>query len=432
MFKSRFFKKSAKIVSLLVGATMLFASFAPGAFALNYNGNGSGAGNKAFNCNGYSYTQSTKTLKIFFSKQSVNTNEFDSSQFIVTRQYDSSNPSFSYSKNSGSGCSGISDSNLNKGTTVTLTFDNALAFNELYDVTIKAATVADDNLLTLGNYRNRSDFTFTFRTPLNVTPANDNAFSDSVAPVVTYTVGTSNVPYEPNVGVIFDRPVNSTTAATLLSLSDPNGLVANYKKGGTAVVYDDTIDAYAVSGAENYKPFANTANTFFFFPETVQGNTNTCYNRDYSAGTHSYTLDVPPVTDISGNSWTHAQITNNQLSFSSLSNDLPAWLDNRPTVDTPTSTTLTVHWNASGITNSSATEAYDVYYSTNQWTGFTKLNVSDITGTAPFSFVAGDTSDNSAYELSPLTTYYFRVVPKNTTYTLEAGFSAAGSGATTS
>ncbi|MDF9409601.1 fibronectin type III domain-containing protein [Pelotomaculum isophthalicicum JI] len=384
---------------------------------------------KPFNCNGYSYTQSTKTLKIFFSKQSATTNEFDAygSQFVVTRQYDSSNPAFSYSRNTGSGYSGVSDSNLNKGTTVTMTFDDALSADELYDVTIKAATVADDDLLTLGNYRNRSDFTFTFRTPIS----GDTTFSNTV-PVITSTVLPSNVAYESDFGIIFDRPVCSISAATLLSLTDPNSLVANYKKGGTTVVYDSVIDAGAVPGAENYKPFANTANTYFFFPEasSIDDDNTITYWRDNSTGTHSYALDIPPVTDISGNSFTHAQL--GTISFSSLNNDLPAWLDKRPTVDTPTSTTLTVHWNASGITNSSAIEAYDVYYSTNQWTGFMKINISDITGTAPFSFVAGDTMDNSAYELSPCTTYYFRVVPKNTTYTLEAGFSVAGSGFTTS
>lgn len=49
MFKSRFFKKSGKIAIMMVVAVMLFAAFVPGAFALNYNGTGSGSGNKAFN-----------------------------------------------------------------------------------------------------------------------------------------------------------------------------------------------------------------------------------------------------------------------------------------------------------------------------------------------------------------------------------------------
>jgi len=74
MFKSRFFKKSGKIAIMMVVAVMLFAAFVPGAFALNYNGTGSGSGNKAFNFHGYKYdTNHRDQLILYFDKKVAST-----------------------------------------------------------------------------------------------------------------------------------------------------------------------------------------------------------------------------------------------------------------------------------------------------------------------------------------------------------------------
>lgn len=396
MLKSRFFKKSVKIVSLLLGAVMLLATFAPVAFALNYSGN------KPLNFNGYQYVNTT-TLYVFFDKSMTTTGQYDASMFTVkqngTSNYVTVN---SISVIDGIGYSGCSDSGLNKGTRVTLNLGSALSYDTLYDVTIKN-TLADNNGITLGNYRYRNDFTFTFRTPQS-----DGHYSNT-APVVTYTLGTSNVSYEDNLGVVFDRPMASGSISTFLSSLSSN--FYNNTKSAT-VVQDSTIDTSAVSGAECYTPHANDAATYFFFPETGNGNTTTSYNRD-SSGSNSYTLTLPSFTDVDN----HTTSNPGSITFSTVSGDLPGWLDNTPTVSSPGAGQLTVSWTGTVITPTPT--SYDVYL----WDSTSPGN--QYTGT----YVYIDNTTSTSYTISGLVsgrTYYARIVPKNSYGTV--GFSLAGSG----
>ncbi len=415
MLKSKLFKKCGRIAATMLVAIMLIASFVPGAFALNYNGDGSGSGNKPINFNGYEYVDSTN-LKIFFSKQSSTTDEINSTQFTVTKVSDSSTPSFSYAESSGTNKSGVSDLSLNKGCTVTLTFDSALSADALYLVTIKAATLADDNLITLGNYRNRNDLKFYFRTPVSGT-----TWSDTNALVVSYSFdldptdasySASNVPPEPNLAVIFDRPLASGSVTSFLeSLSD------NFTRGGNEVVQDTVIDTNSVTGAECYYPYANTARNTFFFPETVQGNTYTCYNRAYDNVNHTvynYSLTLPSSFNDGTTNWDTTSWSNKTFTFGSLGYDVVGWLDNRPAASYDEDEEIvTVTWNQSAITP--VATQFDVYYTKgNKFSGtYSQVINPTISGTytATFAPPAG-TGD-----------YYVRVVPKDAN--TSAGYSVS-------
>lgn len=411
MLKSGFFKKSGRIAAMMVVATMLFAAFAPGAFALNYNGGGGGSGNKAFNFNGYNFDPDDRDqLIVYFDKQS-STAHIQKEQFSIS-------PSVtidSISLASGSGCS---DTNLTQGTTVTLNFNTNLAQDTLYTVTIKAGTLANNNGLTLGNYNHRSNIAFQFKTP-------DSNGKYTSEPVFTFLPNiTSDVPWEGNVAVIIDRPVTSDISTFKSSLN------ANFTKNSGSTVYkDSTIDGTSEhQDDECYTSHANIANTTFFFPETANTNNFVVYNLAQSSNT--YELIVPDF-DYEGIDAQHSHYTQRtsgyDYTFTTVSDDIAGWLDNTPTTDNATSTTIDVHWSTSGITPNTNI-SYDVYYSTSQFTDFGKLNIDPISGSSPYTFVAGDTGDNSEVELSPDTLYYFRVVPINTGG--EAGFSLAGSGTT--
>jgi len=412
MLKGKLFRKYARLTVVLTVATLLFASFAPGAFAFNYNGGGGGTGNKSFDFNGYELVD-LDTLKIFFNKSASKTTEIDASQFTVTKRGGSA-VSFTMAESTGSGCS---DYRLTQGTTETLTFSSSLDYDSLYDVVIKAKTVADDNYLTLGNYRGGADFKFSFRTP-----DSSGNYSTTVAPVVSYTLDTnqtdstyseSGVAYEHNLGVCFDRPMynDSTTITNFL-----NSLSSNYtmtQNGSGTVVQDSTIDDNTpVTNGQCYTPHANDAHTFFFFPQTVNTNSYAAYNRFcYTSGgvpvggvTYGYRLTLPDFVQYGNNkTWTSSDAgyaAVDQFDFTSANYDQVGWLDNRPTVS-GTDDSVTVSWSASGITGASTPSAnrYDVYRSTNRWD--------------PGTRVVTDTSDTSVNDTLPVEgTYYYRVVPK--------------------
>jgi len=385
MLKSLMLKKSAKIATLLSVAILLVTLFASAVFALNYSGN------KSLNFNGYQYVDTT-TVNVFFDKSMTTTGQYDVSMFTVKDHATSANVAVSsISVTDGTGYSGCSDSGLNKGTRVTISLGSALSYDTLYDVTIKN-TLADNNGITLGNYSYRNDFTFTFRTPQS-----DGHYSNTT-PVVTYTLGTSNVPYESNLGVIFDRPMASGSVSTFLSSLSSN--FYNSTKSAM-VVQDSSIDTNAVTGAECYTPHANDAATYFYFPQNGNGSTTTSYNRDYS-GSNSYTLTLPSFTDVDN----HTTSNPGSRTFSTVSGDLPGWLDNTPSVSQGVSDgTLDVTWNASLITPTAS--QFDVYYTDgNKYTGdYIQDIVDSVTGSGPYSITITGL-DNSK-------SYYVRIVPKN-------------------
>jgi len=400
MSQSLILKKSAKIATLLSVAILLVTLFASAALALNYSGN------KSLNFNGYQYVDTT-TVHVFFDKSMTTTGQADVSMFTVKDHATSANVDVSsISVNDGTGYSGCSDSGLNKGTRVTISLGSALSYDTLYDVTIKN-TLADNNGITLGNYSYRNDFTFTFRTPQS-----DGHYSNTT-PVVTYTLGTSNVSYEANLGVIFDRPMASGSVSTFLGSLSSN--FYNNTKSAT-VVQDSTIDTNAVSGAECYTPHANDAATYFFFPQTGNGSTTTSYNRDYS-GSNSYTLTVPSFTDVDS----HTSSNPGSLTFSTVSGDLPGWLDNTPAYVAGDPDTLTVQWNASTITP--VATQFDVYYwnatadpSNTQYNAtYTLDNLDSVTGSGPYSITINSLTSGDDY--------YIRIVPKNSYGTV--GYSRA-------
>lgn len=398
---SRLLKKSSKLTMALVLTLALSLLLAPGAFALNQNGSGSGTGNKPLDFNGYQYVDSTH-ISLFFNK-TISSSQIAAGQFTVTPHSGSGNLVSSYTLNTGSGYSGCSTTNLTKGSAVTLTLSSALAADTLYDVTIKAATLSDGDGMTFGNYRTRTNFTFTL-----LTPKSDGTYDAAVPLNVTYSVGTSNVPYENNLVVVFDRPfsTDSSTLSTFLS-----SLSTNFTKGGTQVGQDSNYsDTTPVTGDECYYPTSDNVsnvNNTFFFPEVVNGNSYACYNRD-SSGSYSYTLTLPTFTDVNGNTYSNP----GSITFSTVSGDLPGFVNNTPAVTAGTSS-LSVSWSASLF--SASASSYDVYYTSGNM----------LTGTYT---LAGNTTTTS-YTISGLTSgkkYYVRVVPKNSYG--EVGYSLAGSG----
>lgn len=70
MMKEFLSRKRTQFFSVLMVAVLMIASFVPSAFALNYNGTGSGTGNKSLDFNGYEYTKTggTATLNLYFNK----------------------------------------------------------------------------------------------------------------------------------------------------------------------------------------------------------------------------------------------------------------------------------------------------------------------------------------------------------------------------
>lgn len=407
MFKSRFFKNSAKIVSLLAGAAMLITAFAPSALALNYNGEGGGTGNKSFNFNGYEYVDSTH-VKLYFDKQSVSGDDtatpivegIHKDHFAISLKnspYTAVSIS-SITVSSGSNKSGVSGTYLNKGTTVTLNLGSSLSADTLYKLEMDTDTLMNNNNMSLGNYRTGMAFDFTFKTP-------DGSGDYTGTPDVSFWQANSatGVPWESNIVFVVDRPLKEDTISSLLST-----LSTNFKKSGNTVTQDDTIDEIAVQGAESYTPVANIPRTAFIFPLVASNSaevTTTCYN--LSSG--SYSLEVPVITDVDNNSTSASETT----SFTTVSNDIAGWLEDAPTYSNLTYNSVRINW-SDGVIEPVA-DTFDLYKSENMYDNYAKVNVSDITGTSPYYY---DVSN-----LTPETTYYFRVVPKNSYGA--AGFSPA-------
>jgi hypothetical protein len=418
------------LTALSAGAVMLSAgcggssesstaNAGPGLAELNYPGDGSGGGNKAVNLSGYEYVDSTH-INIYFNHQFTSLAEIDASMFVVKPDAGGSNLVQSISWVSGTGYSGCSDTNLNKGTKVAVTLGSAMSADTLYKVSINP-TLTDDNGLTLGNYMNRQDTSFVFRTP---TCSGDPLVCSwsNTTPEVSFTLdveGSSYAAYEQNLVVIFDRPIDPSTLSTFLS-----ALSSNYEKDYETVVQDSNNSTThdPVAGAESYTPHSNNTgatsfiNTTFFFPEFVSSRYLPVYNRDPS-GSYYYELTLPSFTDKSGNTFSNLGTIN----FTTISSDLPGWLDNTPTT-TAGSGSLTVSWSATSLdpTKIGTTTGYKVFYTaaSNKWTGAYTLGCTTSGTPLPTSCtISGLTSSQP---------YWVRVVGTNSVG--ETGYSRAGSG----
>ncbi len=422
--------KLRRMLALLTVTVFLMASFVPAAFGLNYNGSGMGAGtgNKPLDFNGYEYTVSggSATLELYFNK-SLDSTQVTQDQFQVQLHDSPFTPaSFTYSNlQTGNNQSGVTDSGLTNGSTVTLSFASALADETLYDVTINAATLADAQGAggggggsgpgkTFGNYTDRADFVFTFLTPDSV------GDYPNTAPIVTFFGGPASGTdwsYESNLGVVFDRPISSGSGVLGTFLNDlSTNFVRTDLMGNPTVVQDSTIDTTPTANAECYTPHANAAMTTFFFPETVNGNTNTVYNRAYDAS-HSYSLTLPSFTDATGNTFTNP----GSISFTTVSDDLPGWLDNIPVVTTGGPGELDVEWELTDIESNNTTDvvSYNVYYAD------ATLDPDPLTA----AYVFYDNTPDLEITIEGLeedAPYFVRVAPVNAIG--EVGFSRAGSG----
>jgi len=381
--------KTRKSIKLLWAAVLLIALVAgtTPAAALNFNGGGtgSGSGNKALNLNGYKFTNASRTTLYLYFDKTLDSAQLDVSQFKVKEHSSATTVSVSsLSLATGTGQSGCSDSQLDNGSTVTLTLASSLSYDTQYDITL-SPTIAANNAITLGNYHDHQDLVFVLKTP-------NSSGAYTGTPTVTFLTSTA---WESNPVVVLDRP--ATGISTLLS-----NLSTNFKKSGTTVTQDSTIDGTAVSGAESYTPHANNEGNTLFFPLTAKGSTNIAYNLAQSS--NSYTLTVPNFTDVSGNSYS----SGGSASFTTVSSDVVGWTDSVPSASYDDLTgTLTITW--SNNSNTSVTPApgnYNIYYSASKFglNGDWTLLGSQ-SGSSPFTYTQSS--------LLPSGTIYFRVVPKD-------------------
>ncbi len=409
-------KKHAKLVAAVTLAASLIGSSS--VFALNTAGGANSTGNKPWSFIGYEVQDSTH-VALYFNKKTTNgVRDIIQQQFEVKPNGGGSNlvSGISISAGTGSAYSGTTDTGTTQGTKVVLTLSSSLTGNGLYDVTIDD-TVMSDNGITIGNYYNRSDRTFTFQAP------SGGSYNSTNAPIITYFVGegTNDVSRESDVTVIFSRPVN---------LSDPDN--ANFKSDMNANFTNDTA-LQQVPGNESHNVVSNDVNSInntFYFPMTQNGSGTTVYNRDAAS---DYTLDIPQYDDLNGTPRDPAPYT-----FSTMPDDVPGWLNNAstaggtnaaPTV-TLSGTTLTVGWYDTWVDNTP--DKYYVYYldvtanpSKNEYTPLTDgaWSVTSITGSTPGTWQTVTPTVTAGH------TYKVRIVPAKTYSGTEykVGVSKAGS-----
>ncbi|CQR74693.1 hypothetical protein SOV_28080 [Sporomusa ovata DSM 2662] len=370
-------KKSANLVAALALGVAVSLVAVPSASALNRDGNPSVglSSHKPLSITGYQYVDSTHVL-INIDKQiddQRTPGEVDKSMFTIqnrTTHLSTTISSLSYLNDSTSGYSGNTGADdtcrgLANGTRILLTLATPLAANSAYDLTMQNTLFATQSLNNFNNTGdpNYYDQTFTFRTPASGAGTTTNPYVwSNTTPYVTFVVGGSpvsnrndnrtNVSYESNLSVVFDRPIlASTRDAFLANLSD------NYKRGGVKVVQavGNVSTAGAPAGTETHYPTsnnANNANTFFYFPQTNWGS-GTSYNT-YSfnrknPGSYNYTLTLPSFTDASGNTFTsflssRTNLATTGFSFSTVTKDLPSYISQITVARTTTAGQLLVNW----------------------------------------------------------------------------------------
>lgn len=387
---------------VLTTAILVLAVASPAA-ALNANGSGGGGGgggtgNKPLSFNGYKFNNTSRSTLYLYFDRTIDSAQLNVNQFKV-KEHSSATTVAVTAKSlaTGNGFSGCSDSQLDNGSTVTLTLASNLSYDTQYDITM-SPTIAAENGITLGNYNGHQDTTFVLKTP-------NSSGSYTGTPTVTFITTTK---WEANPVVVIDRPI--TNVSTVLS-----NLSTNFTKGGTTVVQDSTINSTAVSGAETYTPHANTEANTLFFPLTGKGNTNIAYNLAQSS--NSYTITMPNFTDVSSNSYSSA----GSASFTTVANDIAGWIGSAPTVSgNGNPGELDITWSAGSI--APVATQFNVYISTDEFKLASNWALADASGTVSgsYSYTASGLSSNQLY--------YVRIVPKNGSG--DAGLTIAGSGTT--
>lgn len=434
-------RKNGKLGNALALGLAMSVAVGSSAFALNYTGSG-GSGNKPVNFTGYEYV-STSEIDVFFNKAIKDTTGspvisqsyfIDKSLFSLKTHIGGSavNPaSIAIDSASGSGIdSDTTDTGFQNGTRVKLYFSSALSADTLYDLTI-SGLLLDSNGISLGNYSKGQDLKFSLRTPVSGT-----TWSSTIAPYVTFSVGapgaTSNVSWESNAILIFDRPISTGSLSGFLStLSDSSHFV------------NTTASAGVVANNEAFTADANDKNALsntFFFPETKQGNAAaTVKNRAQSSNT--YNLVIPSFTDYNGNTWTsftnsltNATVPSSTFSFTTNSTDYAGWentgnplvyLDTGMTAWTRDDAThITVYFpsNITGVITP-VPASYDIYYAVDS--GNNKYTTTAYTSAANVAYTGAASLSKQITVPGPLATkYWIRVVPKNSDGTpIASGFS---------
>jgi len=389
-------KRVSKTAVLVMALIMVLAV---SAFALNYGGGGTGSGNKSFGFNGYEIVDSTH-IKVFFNKTFSTPARVDLSQFSYKPLPSGSATAFSnISTASGNNRSGVSGTNLTNGSSVTLTTASALSADTRYELKIQAATLSDNNKITLANYTNKQELVFNFKTK-------NNSGNYTGEPEITLLAPTgSTIPRENNVMFVVDRPVREDEVSGLLSNMNSN----------FSATKDPDIDDTAVDGAVCYTARANDARTAFFFPLTGNGSSTIAYNLPSYA---NYVFTMPSFYDASNNYYPGAS----QISFTSWSGDIAMWNDKVPTATKGTSNGyVNVSIDQSSLTGAGTN--YKAYYRLAPTTAesYKYGTASDwqagptLTGSGPFT--------GTITGLQQCSYYYVRVVPVDANgYYTEAGF----------
>lgn len=351
----------------------------PAASAFN---NDSATGNKPFHFIGYRYKDS-KNIQVWFDKGLPSSN-VSPEQFKIFKGTDSSGqlltvtaatPGLSSDKN-------MSVTGLPNGSSYILTIgsENSFESGQSYTVII-SRTLKANNGLVIGGFTNNKDVRFTF-----TAPSGDGTYTAASGQrEADYWIedGASGVPVEGNLW--FSLPVPAVNYDEV-----KNGIVL--KENGTALPYDPTIDASAVDGARSFSPEMSNDHTYFFIPLTGSGG---AVSYDLALNS-TYMLEIPAIQLVNGQ-----QIPAKTLHFTTASADVPLTMTSAVTTSTQDGA-FTLQWSALSFAT-----GYNIYYSSNPYWDFQKLNAVPTVGTS-----------YSVTGLTPGQTYYFRV----------AGVTAGGEG----
>ena len=434
----RFSKKSAKLTAAVTLGLCLAA--APSCFALNEAGGANNTGSKAFNLNGYQFVDggaNADTLYLYFDKDVSSPGEINEAMFVVTPYDDPTNPishASTYSVLTNGNYSGTSDTTL-KGTRVAIPI--TLDRDTLYDVYMNGSFM-NKNGITLGNYNNRKDLKFTFKTP-----DSNGAYTGN--PYITYLVGdgTSNISRESNMVVVFDRPYYASGASSFLTSMDSGFLNTTPTPDVAVSANGECYDPIFNDANSSYYGTDNGRNTTVFFQETKSGSATTIYNR--ASGSNSYQLTVPTdFYDVNNRHTTsyHDDVSN-VFTFSTASSNYPGWEMNNSSVSgangniTVTHDTandkLVVSWYDTWANEDPA--EYEIWYrnagTLDQYAplaNWTYVDDASGTGTSEGQQITFEITNTVAHPVLDGSTYWVRVVPKNSS-NITAGFSKSNASA---
>lgn len=397
------FNKTKKGFSIVLIVSMIVLMLSSVVFADNVTGPGSGV--KAVNVLGYQL-DSQNTIEVFLDK---GISGLDKGQFRI---YNGTTPVTISSMSLGSkGCGWTQADGMQPGGyDVVLTTASNLDYDTEYKMVVSSTvTMGNSFHLSVGNYLQHRDITFYFKTPKS-----DGKYSG--VPKLSFIPGDigngTSVPVgsSENIEVISSMPIDTSSLnLSNMKLQESSTLNGTY----TDVIFDSTFDYVATTGAEYYAPQINDAHTCIFLPLTLGGG-SPAYNLLKS---EFYKLTVPTITAANNDDANKSVASTTQPAFYA-GGDTSASLGNtQPSVTAYNLGSISLQWtNISAADNSGPVpNGYKVYYSTNPYfdfvdTGITPTNNGTISSA---TFTNGFQSG---------TTYYFRIVPVNSTGE-EGGFS---------